>query len=533
MVSSPSAQLLQSSTPTVDQAAVAAPPALAGPSTGAAWVGPLEAARWTAAARAAAMVAVALLFLLHLGHLTFVDPDLFHEMALFRESLRLGRLPLDDQFAYTPTVYPSVHHEWGTGAILYLVTQTAGSAGLMALKYALTTGVVLLVCGVARLRGAAWEVILLLAPVTVLTGVIGFTTVRAQLFTLLLLAVLLWFFERDRAGHRRWIWLWLPLYIVWLNLHAGFVVGLVWFGLYTIEQWWRGQAWRHLAATALPMALLVVVNPYGWLYYPYLAQALSLDRPLITEWAPLWEKPAMFQMFLLSLLMLVYAAARLGVRRMAGLAIVLVTAYAAARHTRHLSLYLLVWLAYVPGYVQQTPLGEAIEGYWRRRRRWVALAWTLVAAVCLPQVVAAQPWKLRVPSTPADEALGMPVYPVAAVEHLKRTGFRGNLMVPFVPGGYVSWHLHPRVKVSLDGRYEVAYQPGVLEENMAFYDAAEGWKDTLARYPTDLVLVPRSAKVAALLSAWGGWSQVYQDEAYLLFAAPPPENSAPRSAPSP
>ncbi len=33
-----------------------------------------------------------------------VDPDLFHEMSLFREALVMGRIPTQDVFAYTPTV---------------------------------------------------------------------------------------------------------------------------------------------------------------------------------------------------------------------------------------------------------------------------------------------------------------------------------------------------------------------------------------------------------------------------------------------
>ncbi len=64
----------------------------------------------------AALSALAGLFLCCIALNTFVDPDIWHEMALFREALALGYLPLADQFAYTPTVYPSVHHEWGTGA---------------------------------------------------------------------------------------------------------------------------------------------------------------------------------------------------------------------------------------------------------------------------------------------------------------------------------------------------------------------------------------------------------------------------------
>jgi hypothetical protein len=87
---------------------------------------------------AAALAALGGLFLLYLCQLTFVDPDLWHEMALFGEALEQGGIPLADSFAYTPTIYPVVHHEWGTGAILYLVADRFGAPGIMVLKYLLT-----------------------------------------------------------------------------------------------------------------------------------------------------------------------------------------------------------------------------------------------------------------------------------------------------------------------------------------------------------------------------------------------------------
>ena len=86
----------------------------------------------------APVAAVGALFALALSTISFVDPDLWHEMALFREAVTLGHLPDDDCFAYTPTISPSVHHEWGTGAVLYGVTAALGWGGLMALKYLLT-----------------------------------------------------------------------------------------------------------------------------------------------------------------------------------------------------------------------------------------------------------------------------------------------------------------------------------------------------------------------------------------------------------
>lgn len=468
-----------------------------------------------------AALAVIGIVLVQIRDLTFVDPDLWHEMALFREAIREGRMPQEDRFAYTPTVVPCVHHEWGAGAIFYLVATTLGAPGLMTLKYALVAGVAAACCWCARQRGASLAVFLTLAPLTSTLSSFGFSTIRAQVFTMLLLAVMLCLLEVDGRGRRWWIALWLPLYLVWLNVHAGFIVGAGLMALHAGEQFLRRRPCRHFLPIGAALAGLILINPYGLQYVPYLMHGLTMARPLIVEWRPLWQDDgATFALYLASLLVIGYAGMRLGIRRLTGLLVLAATAYAALRHTRHLSLYCVVWLCYVPGYIQQTALGDLIEEIWRRRSRWIAGVSALGVVLCLIRVLPAAPWQLRIPVTTTDEQLGLPVYPAGAVDYLERVGFRGNLMVPFVEGGFVMWKLHPHVKVSLDGRYEVAYQGGILEENHAFYQARPGWRQTLAKYPTDAVLVARSRPLADELPTVTGWLRTYRDPVYDLYTRP-------------
>ena len=61
-------------------------------------------------------------FFLSLTAFNLVDVDIWHEMALIRESLRADHLLTQDVFTYIPTVSPSIHHEWGAGLLAYVVT---------------------------------------------------------------------------------------------------------------------------------------------------------------------------------------------------------------------------------------------------------------------------------------------------------------------------------------------------------------------------------------------------------------------------
>jgi hypothetical protein len=158
------------------------------------------------------------------------------------------------------------------------------------------------------------------------------------------------------------------------------------------------------------------------------------------------------------------------------------------------------------------------ERFWHAARPAVAVLSALVALPCAVLVVEGRPWDLSFDGNPV-EGEGSP-YPIGVVAYLRDEQFAGNLMTPFVYGAFASWCLYPPVRVSIDGRYEVAYADGVLEEHVALYGARDGWETLLDRYPTDAVLVPRDRPLADAMIRQETWPLVYRDDAFLVFARP-------------
>jgi len=141
----------------------------------------------------------------------------------------------------------------------------------------------------------------------------------------------------------------------------------------------------------------------------------------------------------------------------------------------------------------------------------VGIAWAASRAM------AVAPWRLDLPTTPGSWTVA---FPAGAVSYLADSGFRGHLMTPFDLGAFVSWKLYPAVRVSLDGRFEVAYPHQVLVDHVVFYQAQPGWRDVREKYPTDAVLVPAGVPIAGVLRAEGRWPLVYQDDAYEVYVRP-------------
>lgn len=483
-------------------------------------------------------------FIAYVARLHEITHDAFHEMSLFRETLVLGEFPVEDVFAYTPTVSPSVHHEWGTGAVLYFATVGSGLglAGLALLKLLLMASLWLLLYRVARLRGCHPYVFAAIAFFAFPVFWVGFATVRAQLFTLVFIAAQLWMQELDWRGRRSWILIWLVMLTAWLNLHAGFVVGLGLIAFHSVERfatsWFTKRSissafndtWHLMLAAPLAVGALGL-NPYGWQYIPYLMRAIRMERPLIREWLPLWNtySPVLtLTMFAASIALYIYAQRNSPARRLRGSAFLALSAYMAIKHIRHGSIYGVMWIAYVPAWISRTSLGKNLVVLIDRNRQGMIRTSQVVAATCFLFACTHHFW---LPSLPPKPLYSSACYPTGAVEYLKENRFKGNLMTPFQIGAYVSWQMYPDVKVSFDGRYEVAYQEHIMSDHKLFMDGGNEWWKILDKYPSDAVMVHKPALVCEKLEVFRDgyvgerpktekqWRFVYEDDAMLILAA--------------
>jgi hypothetical protein len=496
-----------------------------------------------------------------------VDLDLFHELSLARQIDHEGAMPITDAFAYTPTIEKVVHHEWLTGVFLYwiCVKWGGGAFALVALKYLLTVGIVGGCYWHARRNGAPLFLIAALAPLALLVGGwIAFTNIRAQAFTLLFLVVTFHLLDADRRGSRWWIAIWLPLVVIWANFHGGVVSGLGIIGCYgiakLIESTARTQsliqgvrAVGYLIVTGIATAAAINVSPYGSDYVPYLIRAIRLPRPLITEWQPIWalDNPSVIGIYLISVAIAGFAAyghcfgrlatnpsfkfsslpnrpspttenveaspQRWAVNLFPIMAVAL-TAYLAAKHQRHGSLYAVTWICLVPPMLVGTSFTATLEEMWHKYRRQIAMIAIAFSIVAIGFSINNQFWRLQVPAQTRKLDRSTVLFPVGPSNYLLETEFSGNLMAPFNYAAFISWK-NPNVKVSIDSRYEVAYPPGAVEESLDFYNGIEGWELRLEKYPTDAILIPRLAPLANRLDRLErlGWVERYRDQSFLLL----------------
>jgi hypothetical protein len=108
-------------------------------------------------------------------------------------------------------------------------------------------------------------------------------------------------------------------------------------------------------------------------------------------------------------------------------------------------------------------------------------------------------------------------YPVGAVNYLEQHHLSGKLLVSFHWGEYCLWKLYPQCRVAIDGRYETVYPESLYKEYFDFLMARQGWRNFLAHYPPDFILIELRSRPYALLSRDPQWRQVYADPGCVLF----------------
>lgn len=449
-----------------------------------------------------------------------IDLDLYHEMALAREAMQLGYVPWRDSFAFTPTVDIVVHHEWGLGLIALCLSQLGGGTAIILLKFLLIFGLGYVVWSIARQRHAKPIVISFFCAIGIVLSDFGFATVRAQMFSYLFSALLLWGFDRDRKGERAWLIGVAILFPVWANIHGGCLVGAALFAVHWFEQFVRRQPHTHLLWMGLCLIPLAALNPWGFHFHQYLLRAITMPRPAIAEWSPLWAPENRMQLmnFGLSLLPLILVLKHLSWRRLPGIFIVLATAVAAMKSNRFLPFYAIAFAAYLPSAFSLIPLGHDLRRWWWKFQPAIATVLGLAAVGLFLRALPSEPWRLQVASHQLPHQGMHLIYPVGAVNYLEELGFQGNVMVPYDWGSYVMWKLGPGVKISFDSRYEVAYPTWRMDEDDILYEARDGWEKVLSKYPADVLLVRADLPIAKTLTGMQGWERVYADPQFVVFA---------------
>ena len=477
----------------------------------------------------AAFVVILSLGLLAMTARNATDPDLWWHLRTGQWIVETGHIPHSDPFSFTRAGRPWVSHEWLTEVTFYELWEHLGFTGLIVFSAILTSiGFMLLYfrCPGKRHWAAAATAVGALASAPS-------WGVRPQMFTFTLASLLLWLVERAEERPRLLFWI-PPLFLLWLNLHAGFALGLAILLAYAVglilETAIGSTPWLETRAILLRVLLLLVaglalvpLNPNGAeLYrYPFVTLRSPGMRSLIGEWFSPDFHDWLYRPLLLVWLMLLTAIA-CSRSQPRGRAIVplLLTAFAALDAVRHIPIFVLLAMPIVasalarssPSAVREGPPGGSFRPVFNGA---VIVLTAVLAAVKLAGLAANQQ---------ASEAKH---FPQKAVAFLQVGDYPQRVFVYYDWGGYAVWKLYPEYRVFVDGRADL-YGDDLLGQFKTAMQLRTGWQQVLDSWNVEVVLLPPASALAQGLLLDRGWRAIFRDSETIILVRrrPAVENAA-------
>ena len=431
-------------------------------------------------------------FLVVLLASNIADGDLWGKLAIGAHVWKYGTVPVHDTFAFTPVLPRYIEHEWGAGTIFFGVLKFFGPVGLMWLKILLAFGAMLAGMATDRRLDVHWNALLLLAVPVAACLMPGYgLVVRSHAFTYCFFGLTLLCLEVTQRD-KTWPAFILPLlFLVWSNVHGGFVAGEGAVAVYTVFALINQRRVKFMLLTALACAAVTLINIYGLKFWAYFIPAILNKRPLITEWQPL---PLLGNdsflgfriLFLLVAVIVIITWRKTEKRSWPGLIMLAVTAFLAWRSRRHVPFFAVTTLAFAGPFLQ-TLLSGLFAKCPERLRTRLQPAFAVAILYGALSIYAAAHFLPR-----ASFVVLAPVgdVPVREVDILSLAKAKGNLATPFSWGCYCSWRLYPRIKISMDGRYETTYPESTFDMNYEFYaKAGTNWDRLIRDYTVDYVIL--------------------------------------------
>src|SRR5690349_2427682 len=463
--------------------------------------------------RVVPVVLLAMVFVLAVRQSVSVDPDLWWHLKAGQQIIETRSIPHTDDYSFTKQGSEWVAHEWLSEVFMAAIYRLSGLVGLVTIFSLII--VIAFWLMYRRCEGKPYAAgIALVLAVAASSPLFG---VRPQMLTLLLASiyiVLLEGFDRKR------VWWLVPLMLLWVNLHAGWALGLALIALYIMRAVLDGE-WndrRSLVVVLLVCTAVVPLNPNGFrmFTYPYETLTSPSMAAFIQEWAsPDFHKGMYLPLAIL--LLSTFAAMAISPKRArpGEIVLVLITALGALRSVRHIPIFSLfaapVLAKHLWAIAKERGWDKLLMGA-EPRPNAVKLLINIVLLLAPLALGVFRVWHF---ATHQRDFITIR-NPVAAVEFLKSQRLPGPIYNRYGWGGYLIYQLYPEYRVYIDGRADV-YGDTFFTETMNVDDGFGDWRGPLDRHAVQTVLIAPDVALASLLRGDSQWVKVFETHDSVIF----------------
>ena len=445
-------------------------------------------------------------------------------------------LPKNDVFAYTSESVPWHNHEWLSQVLFYCFfrfndsSDQAGVRWVIFLKGLVLLSAYLLVFGLCLRETKS-------VPLAVFVSLWAFLLARRTIyprppvFSYLFLAGYLFLLRETSTGRigRRWLWILPPLMILWVNLHGGFILGLIVVAAYLFAEAVRGLRKKKSIldktnlmnfSLLLSCFLCSLVNPYTYHLY-FLPARVMGDIGLVRIIPELYSPDFFFTWSFEALIIFLIIAFSLIKTRIItleeGLLLVFFM-HQGLQHVRHLPL-----IGIVAAPVCARLLARLDDEYIPKEMK--RLSPLIMSGLCLCLAFYTVFNRREGGESFLDrnrryfKGIGFyeSNYLVREADFIIANRFSGRMYNQINDAGYLIWRLSPEYhKVFTDSRYDIfggrfMRQEQIIQNGIDIkrYPEDATWDELLEKWNVNFILISADAQVNPLLKESGKWKLVY------------------------
>jgi len=455
------------------------------------------------------------------------DGDTARHLRHGETILSTGHLIHADSFSFTKPGAPFVGFEYGSQVLLAGAHRLGGLAGvviwsalLIALTYALLTRFLLR-------RGVEPGFAYLVVTVGAVLSSMHWAA-RPHLVTQLLVVILLDLLDRKEGP------LWWQvglLFVVWANLHGGFLFGLILIGLFAaghLAAALLGAADRTASlarARALGIALLIgaaasFVNPYGASLPLHVVGFFGQDfiQQATSEFQAPGFRDLGTRLFLLALLGgvagLAWVRERIALQHLVVMLALTAFALMARRNIALWALTALPLLAvHFDAAARHLPEPPRFRKSFAETKHGSTWPWVAAATAPLLALALLQGRVGTLQLVPS--AFRPATFPVEAMAKARAAKLDGRIFTQFTWGGY-QLYAWPEQKVFIDGGTDF-YGEDLLKDYLNIWTLQPGWRERLAEWDISVAILPGRSPLANQLVREPGWGEWYRDSTALIL----------------
>ncbi len=464
--------------------------------------------------------------------LNLIDPDLGWHLRAGEIVAVTGHAPQYDPWTYTAPGHEWIDHEWLTDFFLWKFF--IANNWRIVQSFFLFCAFIPLAVWILRSRT---ELQLFLSTIagTLLLPIVGVRPQFITFFFFFLLYELL--FAALPQKIKKWLLLLTPIFFaLWANLHAGFVLGLLLWGLTLVPPWYEilrkkfmlSRDILHESCFFVISIVATLATPYGInLWHEIIVASFNPLNNKIIEWQPAfayWSNTPSFTALLLPLFVgttigvLFIFRKEFSLKKLLPAAIFFIFFM---QHARMVSFFLILALplteeATVKFSEKLAPLVEKIP-WWKKKLLFFIPIALLVGALY---------------STATSSSLTSPYTPTfTAIDVLSGVTDECRTFNNYAYGGWMIF-AYPDKQIFIDGRgphWEYPKGHSTLQEYLTLMDHPETWESVFQKYNICTAIIPAEPKDVSPASPSiylrqtlkrAGWCQYYADHNAMILRAP-------------